>query len=211
MKNYIIYVDGFNFYHRRIKETTYKWLDLKALVRSFNFKDCRISKIRYFTAKVKPSSNNLRVGQRQDLYIRALQTIPEVEIHYGQFRKRKVKGRLLAEGNLLHGQIVEISKFEEKGSDVNIATFMLADCFQKLCDVPVLLSNDSDLTEPLKYIKTVLNRPVGIIMPVPKPSSALKRYSSFRRKISDKQLETSQFPRHLIDSKGEFSCPKDWC
>ena len=164
MKNYIIYVDGFNFYYR-LKNTKYKWLDLKALIESFSFEDCKISKIRYFTAKVIPSDSNPGVRQRQDVYLRALRTIPEIEIHFGSFKRRTIKGELLEKSNPPHKKIVEISKFEEKESDVNIATFMLVDCLKNECDVPILLSNDSDLTGPLKYIKTILKLPVGLITP----------------------------------------------
>ena len=231
MKNYIIYVDGFNLYYR-LKNTKYKWLDLKALIESFSFEDCKISKIRYFTAKVIPNDSNPGVRQRQDVYLRALRTIPEIEIHLGSFKKRTVKGKLLAEGNPLHEQIVKISKFEEKRSDVNIATFMLVDCFQNECDVPILLSNDSDLSEPLKYIKTILKLPVGLITPAAPlapghctkllntsvglitPTNpfmkGLRQYSSFKREISDEQLKNSQFPSKLKDNQGEFSCPKEW-
>ena len=178
---------------------------------SFNFEDCKISKIRYFTAKVIPSDSNPGVRQRQDVYLRALQTIPEIEIHFGSFKRRTIKGQLLAEGNLLHQQIVKISKFEEKISDVNIATFMLIDCFQSECDVPILLSNDSDFTEPLKYIKTILKLPVGLITPTDFFVAELKRHSFFKRKISDEQLENAQFPLKLKDRQGEFFCPKEWC
>ena len=209
MKNYIIYVDGFNLYYR-LKNTKYKWLDLKALIESFSFENCKISKIRYFTAKVIPSDSNPGVRQRQDVYLRALRTIPEIEIHLGSFKKRTVKGKLLAEGNPLHEQIVKISKFEEKRSDVNIATFMLVDCFQNECDVPILLSNDSDLSEPLKYIKTVLRLPVGLITPIDSWVSKLHKYSSLRRKISDEKLRNSQFSLKLKDNQGEFFCPKEW-
>ena len=211
MKKYIIYVDGFNLYHRRIKNIKYKWLDLKALAQSFNFKDCEISKIKYFTAEVIATEDDRTIKERQDFYLRALRTIPEIEIHFGKFKRRTVKGRLLAKGNSLHKKIVEIEKFEEKGSDVNIATFMLVDCFQKECEIPVLVSNDSDLSEPLKYIKTILKMPVGLVTPATFFMAELKRYSSFRRKISDTQLESSQFPHTLKDNKSEISCPKKWC
>ncbi|MCY4304033.1 MAG: NYN domain-containing protein [Aestuariivita sp.] len=209
MKNYIIYVDGFNLYYA-IKDTKYKWLDLKALIESFSFEDCKIAKIRYFTAKVTPNERDPDVAERQNIYLRALRTIPEIEIHFGSFKKRTAKGKLLEKGNPSHKKIVEISKFEEKGSDVNIATFMLIDCFQKACDVPILLSNDSDLTEPLKYIKTILKLPVGLITPVDFWVSKLHKYSSLRRKISDERLRNAQFPLKLKDDLGEFSCPKEW-
>jgi len=210
LKKYFIYVDGFNLYHRCLKNTKYKWLNLRALAESFNFKDCQITKVRYFTAKVIPSRNNPQIASRQNFYLRALQTIPEIQIHLGQFKKREIKGKLIAENNPLHNKIVKVSKFEEKGSDVNIATFMLIDCLQKRCDIPVLLSNDSDLSEPLKFIKTVLRKRVGVITPAEFFTNQLKRYTSFSRKISEKQLRESQFPYTLKDKDGQFSCPKDW-
>ena len=209
MEKYIIYVDGFNLYYS-IKKTKYKWLDLKALVQSFNFKDCDISKIRYFTAEVIATEDDRTIKERQDIYLRALRTIPELEIHFGKFKRRTVKGKLLAEGNSLHKNIVEIEKFEEKGSDVNIATFMLVDCFQAKRNIPVLISNDSDLAEPLKYIKTILKMPVGLVTPTDSFTTDLKCYSSFQRRISEEQLKSSQFPHTLKDSQGEISCPKKW-
>ena len=209
LKKYIFYIDGFNLYYR-LKHTKYKWLNIKALVESLNFRDCEISKIRYFTAKVNPIKNDPNIGVRQNFYLQALETIPEIEIHFGQFRKRTVKGKLLAAGNPLHKKIVEISKFEEKGSDVNIATFMLTDCFQEKFDVPILLSNDSDLTEPLKYIKITKKKPVGLISPTHSPVKQLKRYSTIRRKITEQQLAAAQFPHQLKDQQGDFFCPNDW-
>ena len=104
----------------------------------------------------------------------------------------------------------EASKFEESSSDVNIATFMLIDCFQKACDVPILLSNASDLSEPLKYIKTILKLPVGLITPVDFWVSKLHKYSSLRRKISNEKLRNSQFSLKLKDNQREFFCSKEW-
>ena len=41
---------------------------------------------------------------------------------------------------------------EEKGSDVNLATYLVADGFRDLYDTAVVVSNDSDLAEPLKLV-----------------------------------------------------------
>ena len=213
MKKYVVYVDGFNLYYGlrdkyKSKQIQYKWLNLKSLVESFNFEDCCISHIRYFTARVK--SIGSEKGTRQNVYLRALRTIPEITIHFGQLKSRNVKGILLEKGNPKHKQIVTISKFEEKGSDVNIATFMITDCIGDLCDVPVLISNDSDLSEPLKYIRTKLKKPVGLITPHDFFMENLGRYSSFKRRISKKQFRDSQFPIKLTDKNGTFHCPKKW-
>ena len=44
---------------------------------------------------------------------------------------------------------VRVMKTEEKGSDVNLATYLLVDAFEDRFDVAVIISNDSDLKEPI--------------------------------------------------------------
>jgi 5'-3' exonuclease len=51
MRTYI-YVDGFNLYYRSLKNTPYKWLDLKALFRYLLDPKNDIQAIKYFTARV---------------------------------------------------------------------------------------------------------------------------------------------------------------
>ena len=55
----------------------------------------------------------------------------------------------------------EVLKMEEKGSDVNIATYMLIDVFRNDCDQVVVITNDSDLAEPVRIINKELKIPVG--------------------------------------------------
>ena len=51
-----------------------------------------------------------------------------------------------------------VVKTEEKGSDVNIATHMVHDAHLGLYDTAVVISNDSDLVEPVKIIRYKLNK-----------------------------------------------------
>ena len=44
-----------------------------------------IACIRYFTALVKPRPNDPQQGQRQQIFLRALKTLPNISIHYGTF------------------------------------------------------------------------------------------------------------------------------
>ena len=177
---------------------------------SFNFEPHPIKVIRYFTARVALDD---QARTRQNLYLRALKTIPEIDIYYGQFKKRKVIGKLEERNNPSFGKIVKLSKFEEKGSDVNLASYMLLDCFLGHCDVPVLISNDLDFLTPLKIIKEVLKKPIGLITPDTKKKAALidlKKYASFHRAISEDQLQKSQFQKEMKDDRGAFYCPKQW-
>lgn len=79
-----VYVDAFNLYYGCLKGTPYRWLDLGALCRRLLPKD-RINRIRYFTATVSARPDNPHAPQRQQIYLRALETVPGLSIHYGHY------------------------------------------------------------------------------------------------------------------------------
>lgn len=207
---YTAYVDGFNFYHRRLKGTPYKWLNLVSLFQSFQFQNLVSLQVKYFTAQVINRPNNPSVRQRQEIYLRALQTQPEVEIFYGQFKSRDVKGALLDSKGVPTKNFVTVRKYEEKGSDVNVATQMVADAFRGNFDAAILLSNDSDLAGPLKIVNDELQKPVILISPGNFHMLELKRHSSITKLIDDQQLQASLFPNQMTDTKGKIHKPKDW-
>ena len=60
---------------------------------------------------------------------------------------------------------LRVVKTEEKGSDVNLATFLLMDAFDDLFDVAVIISNDSDLKEPIAQISRRVWEEIGILAP----------------------------------------------
>lgn len=53
-------------------------------------------------------------------------------------------------------RVVEVHKTEEKGSDVNLATFLLVDGFDQLYDEAVVISNDGDLAGAIHQANTRL-------------------------------------------------------
>ena len=67
-----IYVDGFNLYYGAVKNTPYKWLNLKALFRYLLKPQHDIRAIKYFTALV---SGKIDPDQllRQKAFLRAIQ------------------------------------------------------------------------------------------------------------------------------------------
>ena len=146
------------------------------------------------------------------MYLRALQTLPNIEIMFGQFKKRQVRGVLCdsEDRKLLNKNIVKIKKWEEKMSDVHIATHLVADSYQNKCECAVLISNDADLTPPLLHIKYKLKKLIIVISPYKKMSAELKKSSHFYRAVSHKVLEQCQFPEKMKDAKGEFFCPPKW-
>jgi len=56
---------------------------------------------------------------------------------------------------------VQVIKTEEKGSDVNLATYLLLDAFAANCELRVVVSNDSDLKEPIRVMCHEMGRQVG--------------------------------------------------
>ena len=87
-----IYVDGFNLYHA-IKNTSYKWLNLVELARQVLPPQYEVTKLRYFTAKAKGKFDR-NAPKRQWVYINALKTLPEVEVHFGRFKPDTKRGQL---------------------------------------------------------------------------------------------------------------------
>ena len=206
-----IYVDGFNLYYR-LKKTPHRWLNLQKLSEAYLAnKKHEIIKIKYFTALVKGTLEDRLNITRQHIYLRALKNIPNLEIVFGQFKKRQVTGIKChyENGEYIEGnKLVTISKWEEKESDVNIATHIVADAAQYDCTV--LISNDTDLKTPLQYVKENLKKTVGIISPRRNIHIELMNVSHFQKRISNKILEQCLFPEKMRDNKGEFFCPPKW-
>ena len=103
-----------------------------------------------------------------------------------------------------------LHKTEEKGSDVNLAVHMLNDGFKRDYELAVMVTNDSDLLEPLKIVKHELGLPVGLVNPQRNPSFHLKQHANFIKKLCTGVLNASQFPQSLIDAHGTFHKPASW-
>ena len=213
MKKTIIYIDGFNLYYR-LKNTPYRWLNLKKLSEiHLNLKQHNIVKIKYFTAPVKGIVDNPLNITRQHIYLRALKTLPSLQVIFGQFKKRQVAGLKChyENGEYKEGkELAVISKWEEKESDVNIAVHIVSDAFKDEFDCAVLVSNDTDLKTPLKYVKENFKKHIGIISPRRNIHIELKEVSHFQKRISNNVLKQCQFPEKMKDDKGEFFCPPKW-
>jgi hypothetical protein len=89
------YIDGFILYYGCLKGTPSRWLDLSALCRRLLRDDSELVAIKYFTAKVSPRAGNPHQAQRQQAYFGALQTIPNLSVHYGHFITRPAVRKLV--------------------------------------------------------------------------------------------------------------------
>lgn len=203
-----VYVDGFNFYYGCLKDTPYRWLNLSKLC-TMLLPECNIKHIRYFTALVTPTPNDPQKLQRQLTLIRALETIPNLTVHYGYFLTHSV-WRPLANSPEKTPEMVRILDTKEKGSDVNLATYLLMDGFKKDYQTAVILSADSDLAEPIKLTIGQLERSVGVLHPYRNHSTQLSQVASFYRPIRERALKVSLFPPVLTDANGTITKPTNW-
>jgi len=203
-----VYVDGFNLYYGALRNTPYRWLNLHALCQLLLPRNT-IVQVKYFTALVSARPTDVDQPVRQQLYLRALSTVPNISVHLGHFLTHEVWMPVaVAPGQPQRYE--KVIKTEEKGSDVNLATHLLHDAHMKKYDVAVVISNDSDLLEPIKIVRQELKKPVGVLNPHRHPSRAILPHIDFIKQIRQGALQAAQFPPTLTDAHGTFTKPATW-
>ena len=201
-----IYVDGFNLYYGGLRNTPFKWLNLLRMCQSLFPRD-EISKIKYFTARVTARPEDPDQPIRQQTYFRALETIPNLEIIEGRFLTKSVRMPI---AHTQPQQYAQVMKTEEKGSDVNLAVHLLHDAFKKAYEMAIMVTNDSDLLEPMRIVQEEFGLSVGLVYPHRHPSFHLSTQATFVKHLRGGVLRTSQFPDALTDANGTFHKPPGW-
>jgi uncharacterized LabA/DUF88 family protein len=210
MQRTYIYIDGFNLYYGSVKGTPFRWLDVARMCSMLLPKDCKIEQLKYFTAVVSGRPGDPDKPVRQETFIRALRTIPNLEVIKGHFLTHAVRLPLVYPPPS-GPRFAEVWKTEEKGSDVNIACHLLNDAYLNCYDTAVLVSNDSDLAEALRIVTGQMKKQVGIINPQKgRASKTLVEHAVFVRSIRKGVLGASQFPEVLADSIGAIRKPAAW-
>jgi hypothetical protein len=253
-----VYIDGFNLYYA-IKQRGFKWLNLKALADSVLPVGLTVSKVKYYTARVS-GAVDANMPHRQQLYLAALKSIPEVEIYYGNFlakaQWRPLVNLPIADRDLSHGALtarfpecsgkvgidaanpksqiesvpisrygnpyrvrrpasdavkVQVFALEEKGSDVNLAVHLVHDAWSNLFDAAAVITNDTDLVEPIRIVTRELKKPVYLLCAAPSASSPLVNVATHVRHIHDADFRASQFPNPVITLTGrKIPKPPSW-
>jgi uncharacterized LabA/DUF88 family protein len=203
-----VYVDGFNFYYGAVRDTPYQWCDLSRLFELL-LPGHNIVKIRYFTALTKPRASDPHIHVRQGTYLRALRTLPNLSVHLGTFRE-SIKRLKSVDGGPGSPNTVRVLVSEEKGSDVNLASYLLLDAFRGEFEHAAVVSNDTDLLTPIEMVIREMGLPVVLINPHPQPARDLLRVASHYLRIREGVLRVSQFPSTLTDERGTFHKPSTW-
>jgi uncharacterized LabA/DUF88 family protein len=199
-----VYVDGLNLYYSALKGTPYRWLDLRKLCR-FLLPQDRVHRIRYCTSLIRRQQDHTKEA-RQQTYIRAIKTIPGLSVHYGSCRT--YNDQMLV--SLQPESYASVIAMREKGSDVNLASLLLADGFRGDYEVAAVVSNDSDLVLPIRIVRNQLRLPVGLLKPGKGFAVELTKAATFYKPIREGVLAASQLPKRLVDANGTITKPTTW-
>ncbi len=204
----MVYVDGFNLYYRGLRNTPYKWLDLEALSREFIRDDEALAGIKYFTADVSPRSGDPEAVGRQQAYLRALRTIKGLTIYKGRFLPKTKTRPLVCNPR----KYVEVHDTEEKGSDVNLASHLVNDAHLDRFDTAFIVSQDTDLCEPLRMVNKELGKTIGVIwLEATRPGKRHRDVSNFIKHANPSILKRCQFPDPVIGRGGrKIPKPEVW-
>ncbi|MGB3501950.1 MAG: NYN domain-containing protein [Mesorhizobium sp.] len=199
---------------------------MKALADRLVPEETTVKAVNYYTAPVSGKIDN-DAPRRQQKLLAALRTVPEMHIHNGRFLySEKWAGlihppRAKPDGYVWNEpapEVVYVAKSEEKGSDVNLGVHLVRDAFTDAFDVAYVLTDDTDLVEPLRIVKDEVGKPVIVVAPDrarsmsrPIPAPSLVKVSSGVIYIDDSDLAACQFPSTIVRSgKPNLERPESW-
>ena len=119
------------------------WIDIVKLCEGFVAPDEKLEKVVYFTATPLSTDKSCR----QSAFLNANKALngDRFEVVRGKYLEKHI------ECPYCKG---DISRPEEKKTDVNISVRMIKDCVHSATDVVTLISADTDLIPPLELIKS---------------------------------------------------------
>jgi uncharacterized LabA/DUF88 family protein len=204
------YVDGFNVYHAiddmsRAQQGALnylKWLDLRSLMERFSDPHIHaIGEITYFSAYMKWHPDR---EARHREYVKALVSRGITPI-MGRFKEKDAYCKNCRS---------TYKAREEKESDVNIATHLVGDAYEGRYDHAFLVTNDSDLLGPLRWVRDRFPKlKLKIIAPpLRRHSKELWAVATHRAAILPEHLERCLLPAEGRDAAGKivFQRPREY-
>lgn len=227
-----IYVDGFNLYFLRLRAQRWaRWLDLHALASEILNPRYQIQAVNFYTARVSGRLDR-EAPAKQQVYLNTLATVPQMHVHFCRFLFSEKWAHLVKPPSSRPSgypwpkpapDLVWVSKTEEKGSDVNLGAHLVRDALMDRFDAAFVITNDTDLVEPIRIARQEAGKTVGLISPLPshvptdkhtgrkpKAAASLQRVASFTLHIHNRHLRAAQFADQLVSDGKEIHRPNDW-
>ena len=115
-------------------------------------RDWEVAEIKFFTAIARGPD----ASARHKTYIRALETRDKIIVVYGKHMWENFECQV---AQCAHGGDRRFELSEEKQTDVNLSVSMVADAYEKKCDIQLLVSGDSDYVGAVKHIRSLDSAP----------------------------------------------------
>ena len=190
----IIMVDGYNLYHgiEKIKTSSgdtrhdLKWVSLPKLMHQFiDPAHHEIVEIKYFSAYTNWKAD---AKNRHRAYVAALKN-DGVTVIMGQFRKRM---RWCPNCESRFGG------HEEKQTDVNIATEMMAAGYEDKFDELFLVSGDTDMVGPIRFLQEKFSdKKIKVIVPPFRGNLELRDCANKYREIKPFHIGGALYPKTI--------------
>ncbi len=188
----VVYIDGFNLYFGMLDAgfDYCKWLNLLLLSNNLLQSNQELIEVKYFTSRV---SNDPEKQKRQNTYIESLESVG-VKIYFGNYQSDTIECKRC--NNIW-------PKYNEKMTDVNIATQILIDAYQDKYDMAMLISGDSDLVPPMKAVHEIFkNKRVFVAFPPKRHNQSVSLIARGSLTIGRKKLVESQFEEKVTKKDG---------
>ena len=200
-----MYIDGFNLYYglRSKGWRRYYWLDVRRLAENLLLPGQQLAMVRYFTAPVLPQPDGSGQGERQQTYLDALATLPELHIHYGYF---------LVKSHICPVCRASYSAYEEKMTDVNIAIELLGDARDDAFDTAIVISGDGDLSGLVSEVQQrYSNKRIVVAFPPNRVSKQLRQVAAASFTIGRRRFAASLLPERIQKPDGfVIGKPPQW-
>ncbi len=219
----------------------WKWLDLRNLSQRLLGRNQNwlahgsyVSQVVYCTSRLNNKADP-QGWNYQDAYLKALRRSKSIDLLVlGRFTNRIRKSPLatlrsnkrithsdkrwpleVRDGDLKRMQNAKImasyQTWEEKGSDVNLATHLLKDVLCNHVDAAIVITNDSDLSLPLRECRLFV--PVGTVNPGARPRAGDLQGDTCEGvgdhwwyQITKEDFLECQLPAQI----GKIYCPEKW-
>ena len=200
----IVYVYGFNFYYG-LKNPAWKryyWLDLVKLFEKFMLKNQELATVKYFSAR--PIGNEDK-AHRQSMLFDANKENSKFKLILGKYIRKRIICKRCG---------FKINTYEEKESDVLIATQMVNDAKNGDCYIAIIVSADSDMIPAVELAKSAGVR-VYVFFPPNHHSEAFAKMPGvniIRMQWYETRFKQSLLPDEIVLKKSGYklTIPEKW-
>jgi 6-hydroxy-3-succinoylpyridine 3-monooxygenase len=210
-----VYIDGYNLYYGCLRNSTDKWLDVRALIERIlpsilfeqNGKPVRFAfqapAVKYFTAPILTAfaKSDDSVACQYHYHTALCAHLGDaLEMIKGYHDAKPARAHVWEEGKAAREcKMIEIWKLEEKQSDVAFALNAFSDAIRNEVDQVIAVTNDSDFAPAMKMIRHHTQAVVGLIAPARQKTrnvnAELQKHAHWTRThILDEEFSQSQLP-----------------